>query len=70
MLKTFALSELIYLFTVLPNPTEETMKEITNYMPFYWIKIEKMKRNVISQDYRHGGLKMIDIPKYITSIES
>ena len=38
---------------------------------FLWIsKIHKIKKNIIIQDYRYGGLKMIDYTDFICALKS
>ena len=62
ILKTFGISQFIYLAGLLPFPTCK-MKEINQIMyEFVWNgKTDKVKRNVLIQDYCHGGIKMPDI---------
>ena len=72
VIKTYALPKLIYPFTVLQNPSEDTLKEITKAMyKFIWDKKpDKIKREVLTSDYESGGLKMIDIKLFLRSLKA
>ena len=72
VIKTFALPKLIFPLTLLKLPDEQTIKEINNRMfKFIWDgKPDKIKRNLIIQDYAKGGLKMVDIYSYINSLKT
>ena len=65
VIKTFALPKLIYPLTVLPNIDEVTIKDIIDSMfKFLWDnKPDKIKRKLITKDYKEGELKMIDLKK-------
>ena len=67
VIKTFALPKLIYALSSLPNPQTSTIKHIEKQMyTFLWNgKPEKIKRKTLIQNYEKGGLKMIDIDKFI-----
>ena len=58
-------SQLIYILTVLPTPTPQTLKEIDQLMFGYlWNnKSHKIAKNIVTNTYNKGGLKMIDIVK-------
>jgi endonuclease/exonuclease/phosphatase family metal-dependent hydrolase len=62
IIKTFALSQILYTSTVLHIP-DKIVKEIQNLIfCFLWNgKTHKVKRNVVIQEYLNGGCKMIDI---------
>ena len=72
VLKTFALPKLIFPLTMLENPKEDIIKTIKDTMfRFLWNgKPDKIKRNVIIQDYNKGGLKMIEIDSYINALKT
>ena len=62
VVKTFALLKLIYPLTVLNNPPVYILKKI-KFEIFYFIwdsKPDKIKRSVIMQDYKNGGLSLIN----------
>ena len=71
VIKTFALPKLIYPLTILQLPDKNIIKEINDKMfQFLWDgKPDKIKRNLIIQDYSKGGLKMVEIYSYINSLK-
>ena len=71
VIKTFALPKLIYPLTVLKTPPPATIKYINDIMyNFLWEnKPGKIKRDTLTKDYEEGGIKMIDIQKFINSIK-
>ena len=72
VIKCFALPKLVYPLTVLTNQSQQTIQLIkTNMFNFLWDnKPDKIRRDIIIQDYKDGGLKMIDIEKFIKSLKS
>ena len=72
VIKCFAIPKLVYPLTVLNNPPQQTVQFLKNIMfNFLWDKKpDKIKRDIITQDYKDGGLKMIDIEKLIKSLKS
>ena len=64
ILKSLALSQLIFLLSVLPSPPEHFMKEIDSIVySFLWDdKPDKISRRTIIGDYSQGGLKMFHLP--------
>ena len=72
VIKTFALPKLIYPLTVLPNIDEVTIKDIIDSMfKFLWDdKPDKIKRKLITKDYKEGGLKMIDFKKFLLALKA
>jgi len=71
ILKSLALSQLIYLFSVLPNPPDHFIKEVNSLIfNFVWNgKPDKISRNTIIGSYEQGGLKMIHIPSVINGLK-
>ena len=67
VIKTFAIPKLIYALSCLPNPQPSVIKHLETLMySFLWNgKPEKVKRKILIQNYDKGGLKMIDIDKFI-----
>lgn len=61
IIKTFALSQILYVATVLHVP-EETVKEIESLSyQFLWNGSQhEVKKRVVIQDYQFGGCKMVD----------
>ena len=71
VLKTFVLPKLIYPLTVLPNPPPDFVKSIKYiFFDFLWnSKPDKIARKLIIQEYKDGGLKMIDIECFLDSLK-
>ena len=63
MLKTLALSKLVYLFSNLPDPPVQFFSDLDKlFFEFLWDKKRsKLKRTVAQAPYEDGGLQMIDI---------
>ena len=63
IIKTFAVSQLVYLFTVLPLPPTHFFRELeTLFYNFIWSKKpDKIKRSVLINRRCNGGLNMIDM---------
>ena len=72
VIKTFALPKLIYPLTVLPKPSDQTINLIKSKMyEFIWNKKpDKIKRKLLTHSYEEGGLKMIDIDKFIHALKA
>ena len=70
--KIFALSKLIYPLNVLNNPPVDILKK-TKFEIFNFIwdsKPDKIKRSVIMQDYKNGGLRLINIIYFIEALKA
>ena len=61
VIKTFALTKLIYALSSLPNPSNAVINYIEKQMyTFLWnAKPEKIKRTTLIQNYDKGGLKRL-----------
>ena len=72
VIKSLLVPKITHLFMSLPNPTEKYIQELNRLLyKFVWDnKPEKVKRDLITQDYSKGGLKMINIRNYIISLKS
>ena len=68
--KSFILSKLTYLFSVLPDPPKDILKTLQQKsFEFIWNnKRDKIKRNTVIKSYEDGGLNMTNIHFYINSI--
>ena len=68
--KSFILSKLTYLFSVLPDPPEDILKLLKqkSFECIWNSKRDKVKRNIVIKSYEEGGLRMTDINYYINSI--
>ena len=72
VLKSFALPKLVYPLTVLHNPPEGILQDIINTMfRFIWNgKPNKIKKDTLIKNIESGGLKMIDLQKFIYSLKA
>ena len=71
VLKSLAASQLTYILAPLTTD-DKTLKEINDlFYTFLWNnKGDKIKRNIMINDYGKGGLKMIDIFSYNKSLKT
>ena len=71
VIKTFALPKLIYVLSNIECPNQTMINEITKSMfSFLWdSKPDKINRQRLTSEYENGGLKMIDINMFITSLK-
>ena len=71
VIKSFALPKLIYVLSSLQSPPADTIKRIETIMyKFIWDgKPDKIKREILIQDFGKGGLKMIDIKTFIKALK-
>ena len=71
MLKSLAASQLVYILSPLES-NYKILKEITSLLLiFLWSdKGDKIKRNVVINDYLEGGIKMIDIFSFNKSLKA
>ena len=71
VIKSLLISKLVHIFTALPNPNADDVKQINNIIfKYLWNGgPDKVKRSNIVQDYDRGGLKMIDIQSFIKSLK-
>ena len=68
-----SLSKFNHLILGIPNQSQEKLYIIQNlfFFKFLWNKSpDKVKRNKITQEYKFGGLKMIDITTFSLSLKS
>ena len=63
IIKSFAISQIVYLLSVLPNPPDTFFNDLNSlFFKFIWgNKTEKIKREVLCGEKQHGGLNMINI---------
>ena len=71
VVKTFIISKFIHLFTSIPNPDKSILNKINNMIfKFIWDgKPDKIKRSTIISNPMEGGLKMIDLPSFVTALK-
>ena len=72
VVKTFALPKLIYPFTVLADPTKQIINKLTSEIfSFIWdSKPDKIQRTRLYQDYKNGGLRLINLEHFIYSLKA
>ena len=71
LMKSFALSKLVYLFLCLPTPTLPVLKDNNHlFYTFIWQdKPDKIKRDTLQQPFIGGGLGMINIEQFLKSLK-
>ena len=72
VIKSLALSKLVYLFLCLPNPTLPVPKDINHlFYKFIWQdKPDKIKRDTLQQPFIiGGGLGMVNIEQFLKSLK-
>ena len=71
VIKSLAISKLVHLFISLPTPSTEMMKKLKRIVyTFLWNgKNDKIRRTKICQSYSNGGLKMIDLDIFVSSLK-
>ena len=71
VVKSLLLPKLNHLFIALPNPDEDTLSSLNKYFfEYIWnSKTDKVKRQIVTQDYLKGGLKMVDIKMFLISLK-
>ena len=71
MLKTLLISKLNHLIISLPNPSVDQISKLNKiFFEFIWkSSTDKIKREVIIQDFEQGGLRMIHLEKYVYALK-
>ena len=71
VIKSLAVSKLTHLFLSIPTPASDKIKEIQNlFYNFLWDgRRDKVKRQTITQNYKVGGIRMIDVQAFIVSLK-
>ena len=71
VLKTLLIAKMNHLFIALPNPSDETVLKLNKmFHKFIWqSSIDRIKREVLCQEYNNGGLKMIQLNNYINALK-
>ena len=72
VIKTLALAKLNHLFLGIPNPSEGKLDTIQKlFFKFLWSNSnDKVKRSIMTQEYKFGGLKMIDVRNFSISLKA
>ena len=68
MIKTFALSKLVFQATLLHTPEHIIKRFNTILFKFLWRSKDEVKRMKVIQDVKNGGLNMIDLQSFIKSL--
>lgn len=71
MTKTLMLPKLNHLFISLPTPNEAFLSSFNRAIfKFLWkSKVDKVKRQIVIQDYTKGGLRMLDVYNFVYSLK-
>ena len=71
VIKTIVISKLNHLFIALPNPTDEIINNLQkNFFHFIWQSgTDRIKRDILMQEYDRGSLKMINLKKLYMCVE-
>ena len=71
VLKTLIISKLNHLFIALPNPTAEIINALQKkFFNFIWqSRTDRVKRDILMQNYDKGGLKMVNLRHYICALK-
>lgn len=71
VIKTLALSKLVYLFSNIPDPPAQFFQDLDKmFFDFLWDKKRsKIKRSVVCAAYEKGGLRMIDVVSFAASMK-
>ena len=71
VLKSLEVSQLVYILSPFPTYYEAIQEINSLFYKFLWSdKVDKIKRNVMINDYPKGGIKMIDIISFNKSLEA
>ena len=72
ILKTLIISKLNHLFISLPNPSDEIINTLQKQLfSFIWqSSTDRIKREILMQDYSKGGLKILNIKNYIVALKT
>ena len=71
VIKSLALSKLVHLLIALPDPPNKFVVDITKlFYDFIWKGgPDRVKREILSQEYDKGGLKMINIEHFSAALK-
>ena len=71
VLKSLVASQLVHILSPLPTYYEAIQEINSLFHKFLWSdKVDKIKRNVMINDYPEGGIKMIDIISFNKSLKA
>ena len=71
ILKTLLISKFNHLIIALPNPSANTISKLNKIcFAFVWqSSTDRIKRDVLMQDFEQGGLRMIHLENYINALK-
>ena len=71
ILKTLLISKFNHLIIALPNPSANTISKLNKiFFAFVWqSSTDRIKRDVLMQDFEQGGLRMIHLENYINALK-
>ena len=71
IIKSLLISQFNHLFISLPNPDDSFLNKVNTILfNFLWnSKTDKVKRDVITQSYDQGGIKMINLKAFLYSLK-
>ena len=70
--KSLIIPKITRLLISLPNPSEQTIQKIKILaFKFIWQnKPDRIKREILTQTYLNGGIKMLNIQHFMTALKS
>ena len=70
VIKTILIPKLVHLFISLPKPSDLYIKELEKMLfQYIWNKNDRVSRNLLVQDYKKGGCRMVHLRSYIKSLQ-
>ena len=71
VLKTLLIAKMIHLYIALTSPSDETVLKLNKmFHKFIWqSSIDRIKREVLCQEYNNGGFKRIQLNNYINALK-
>ena len=71
IVKSLAMAKINHLLLSLPNPPEKTLQELNSlFFKFIWNgSPDRIKRKILIQNYRNGGLKMIMVQFLVEALK-
>jgi hypothetical protein len=70
IIKSLLMSKLTHLLISLPDPSEQFLKQLEKeFYDFLWDGKVKIKKTIVCKQYKQGGLQMIDIRAFVTSLK-
>ena len=67
--KTLAISKIVFLSLISKVPTEILIELERIQKTFLWLSKPKIEDETLSSDFKHGGLKNVNVQKKITNLQ-